>query len=67
MPYLTAMKQLDEDKDLSDDYSQELNEKIKRAQERIIHLRYNYYRKKSVLIIIILIITVVFSIYHYLM
>ena len=53
---LTAMKQLDEDKDLSDDYSEELNEKINRAQERIIHLRYNYYRKKSALIIIILLI-----------
>ncbi|CUH93179.1 anti-sigma factor family protein [Herbinix luporum] len=63
---LTAMKQLDEDKDLSDDYSEELNEKINRAQERIIHLRYNYYRKKSALIIIILLITVVFSMYYYL-
>lgn len=55
---LTAMKQLDEDKNLSDDYSQELKEKIEHTQERIIHLRYNYYRKKGVLFLIILFMAV---------
>ncbi|HHT89313.1 MAG TPA: zf-HC2 domain-containing protein [Clostridiales bacterium] len=64
---LTAMKQLDEDKNLSDDYSQELKEKIEHTQERIIHLRYNYYRKKGVLFLIILFMAVFFSLYHYLM
>lgn len=64
---LTAMKQLDEDKNLSDDYSQELKEKIEHTQERIIHLRYNYYRKKGVLFLIILFMAEFFSLYHYLM
>lgn len=64
---LTAMKQLDEDKNLSDDFSQELNEKIVRTQERIIHLKYNYYRKKGVLVMTILLISIFFSLYHYIM
>jgi len=62
---LTAMKQLDEDKNLSDDFSQELREKIEQAQERIIHLRYNYYRKKGILVTIIFLLAVYFSIRHY--
>lgn len=62
---LTAMKQLDEDRNLSDDFSQELREKIDRSQERIIHLRYNYYRKKGVLMMILFLLTVFFSFYHY--
>jgi len=62
---LTAMKQLDEDKDLSDDFSQELKEKIEQTQERIIHQRYNYYRKKGVLITIIILTAAFFSIRHY--
>lgn len=63
---LTAMKQLDEDKNLSDDFNQELKEKLVRSQERIIHLRYNYYRKKGALFVIIISLTVFFSLYHYL-
>lgn len=62
---LTAMKQLDEDKNLSDDFNQELKEKIERTQERIIHLRYNYYRKKGVLITIIILIALFVSIQYY--
>ena len=62
---LTAMKQLDEDKHLSDDFNQELKEKLDRSQERIIHLRYNYYRKKGVMIMIVLLLTVFFSLHHY--
>lgn len=62
---LTAMKQLDEDKNLSNDFSQELKERIERSQERIIHLRYNYYRKKGVLFVLIITVTVFFSLYHY--
>lgn len=62
---LTAMKQLDEDKNLSDDFSQELKEKIERTQERIIHLRYNYYRKKGVMVTIIILLAIFFSIQHY--
>lgn len=62
---LTAMKQLDEDKNLSDDFSQELKEKIERTQEKIIHLRYNYYRKKGVLTTIIILLAIFFSVQHY--
>ena len=64
---LTAMKQLDEDKNLSDDFNHELKEKIERSQERIIHLRYNYYRKKGILIFVMIFLTVFFSIQHYFM
>lgn len=64
---LTAMKQLDEDKNLSGDYSQELKEKIEHTRERIIHLRYNYYRKKGALFLIIVLLAVFLSLYHYFM
>lgn len=62
---LTAMKQLDEDKNLSNDFSRDLEDKLERSQERIIHLRYNYYRKIGVMIMIIFLFTVMFSLYHY--
>lgn len=62
---LTAMKQLDEDKNLSNDFNQELRDKIERSQERIIHLKYNYFRKKGVLFVIIILVTAFFSLYHY--
>lgn len=61
---LTAMKQLDEDRNLSNDFHQELKEKLERSQERIIHLRYNYYRKKGVLFVIIILVTAFFSLYY---
>lgn len=59
---LTAMKQLDEDKDLSDDYSVELNAKLEKLQEKIIHMKYTYYRKKGILVFIILFMAFLFSI-----
>ncbi|MDF2538261.1 MAG: hypothetical protein K0S76_1282 [Herbinix sp.] len=58
---LTAMKQLDEDKNLSDDFSMELTAKLDREQEKIIHIKYTYYRKKGVLILIILVIAFFFG------
>jgi hypothetical protein len=51
---LTAMKQLDEDKILYDDFSMELSAKLERAQEKIIHAKFAYYRKKGALLLIIL-------------
>lgn len=59
---LTAMKQLDEDKNLSDDYGSELAIKLEKAQEKIIHEKFKYYRKKSALVLIILLIAIFFSI-----
>ncbi len=47
---LTAMKQLDEDKNVSGDFEHELAHKLEKAHERIIHVKYTYYRKKTVLI-----------------
>jgi hypothetical protein len=51
---LTAMKQLDEDKDLSNDFGLELSQKIARAQEKIIHVKYTYYRKIAVFILVVI-------------
>jgi hypothetical protein len=46
---LTAMRQLDEDKNLSDDFGLELSQKLERSLERVIHAKYTYLRKKSIL------------------
>ena len=62
---LTAMKQLDEDQNLSDDFSLELSEKLERDQEKIIHAKFLYYRKRGVMIVIILLLTTFFSLQHY--
>ena len=62
---LTAMKQLDEDKNLSDDFSLELSEKLEREQEKIVHAKFLYYRKKGIMIVIILLLTTFFSLQHY--
>lgn len=59
---LTAMKQLDEDQDLSDDYNVELNAKLEKEQEKIIHAKYTYYRKKGILVFIILFVAFLFCI-----
>lgn len=53
---LTAMKQLDEDKNLSDDFRLELSGKMKRARDKILHVKYTYYRKISILIMIMMLI-----------
>jgi hypothetical protein len=58
---LTAMKQLNEDKNLSDNYVLELSQKIERAQERIIHVKYTYYRKKAILFISIFLVAILIS------
>lgn len=51
---LTAMRQLDEDKNLSVNYKDELSNKLKRAQDKIVHIRYAHYRKITLLIIFML-------------
>ena len=58
---LTAMKQLDEDKSLSSDYKHDLEMKLNEAQEKIVHAKYTYYRKKAVLILIITAIAFTFN------
>ena len=61
---LTAMKQLDENKDLSEDYSADLNAKLYKAQEKIIHEKFTFYRKKGILFLIILLMGFIFSFEH---
>lgn len=58
---LTAMKQLDEDRNLSEDYSMELSAKLDREQERIIHIKFTRYRKRGILIFIILLLAFIIN------
>ncbi len=58
---LTAMRQLDEDKTLTSDFNQELNEKLEQAKERIVHARFTYFRKKIILILTILFLALFIS------
>lgn len=53
---LTAMKQLDEDKNLSEDFRLELSGKMNRAQDKILHAKYTYYRKYTILILIMILV-----------
>ncbi|MBP1756219.1 MAG: hypothetical protein H6Q59_2617 [Firmicutes bacterium] len=59
---LTAMKQLDEDKNLSSDFGMELDQKLERAKERIFRAKFTYYRKKIILFLTIIILAFIFSI-----
>ncbi len=59
---LTAMKQLDEDKNISSDFGRELNEKLERTRERIFHAKFTYYRKKVILVLTILVVAFFLSI-----
>ncbi len=58
---LTAMKQLDEDKNLSSNYSMELSEKLEKSREKVIHAKYTYYRKKVMLILTMIFLAILFS------
>lgn len=60
---LTAMKQLDEDKQLSDDFNQDLANKLESAHEKVMHVKFTYYRKKGILIMIVLLVAVFLSMY----
>jgi hypothetical protein len=62
---LTAMKQLDEDRNLSADYNQELEDKLHRSQERIVHVKYVYYRKKGILIFLFILLAAFFGLKDY--
>jgi hypothetical protein len=59
---LTAMKQLDEDKNISSDFGQELNEKLEWTKEKIFHAKFTYYRKKVILVLTILVVAFFLSI-----
>lgn len=59
---LTAMKQLDEDKNLSSDFGIELDQKLERARERIFHEKFTYYRKKIILFFTMIVLAFIISI-----
>jgi hypothetical protein len=59
---LTAMRQLDEDKNLTSDFNLELNEKLEQARDKVIHARFTYYRKKVILLLTIIILAFFISI-----
>jgi len=55
---LTAMKQLDEDKNLNSNYSEELTEKLKQSSEKIFRAKYTYYKKKVILILTMIFVAI---------
>ncbi len=59
---LTAMKQLDEDKNLSSNFGLELDQKLERSRERILHVKFTYYRKKIILFLTIILLAFIISI-----
>lgn len=50
---ISGMKQLDEDKVLSNDFHQDLMNMIKRSEDRIFHYKFLHIRKRIVLIVLI--------------
>ena len=58
---LTAMRQLDEDKNLTSDFHKELKQKLEQSKEKIFHAKFTYYRKKVILLFTILLLAVFIS------
>lgn len=59
---LTAMKQLDEDDDLSTDFKKELHNKLKYSEEEIIREKIMHIKKRVVYVIVVCVIGIVSSI-----
>jgi hypothetical protein len=59
---LTAMKQLEDDKNLSSDFGLELDQKLEWSRERILHAKFTYYRKKIIMFLTIIILAFILSI-----
>ncbi len=55
---LAGMKQLDEDRELSNNFNQDLMDLLKLSEERIIHDKFLHIRKRIILIILISIVAV---------
>ncbi|BCJ95212.1 hypothetical protein acsn021_27810 [Anaerocolumna cellulosilytica] len=58
---LAGMKQLDDDKELSNDFHQDFMDLIRLSEERIIHQKFLHIRKRIVLIILISLVAVASS------
>jgi len=59
---LTAMKQLDEEKNLSNDYHIELLDKIQHAEDKIVHSKFVKIRKRILFFLTIVIVGIVSSV-----
>lgn len=59
---LSGMRQLDNDKELSNDFHQDFMDLIKLSEERIIHQKFLHIRKRIVLIILISVVAVASSV-----
>lgn len=59
---LAGMKQLDEDKELSNDFHQDLVNILRQTDERIIHFKFLHIRKRIILIILIAIVAIISSV-----
>lgn len=59
---LTSMKQLDEEKDMSSDYHEDLMNRLKESEERIIHHKFVHIRKRIVLSVIISFMAIISSV-----
>lgn len=58
---LARMKQLDEDKELSNNFHQDLMDILRLAEDRIIHDKFLHIRKRIILIIVITLVAIVSS------
>jgi hypothetical protein len=58
---LAGMKQLDEDKELSTNFNQDLKDLLSLSEDRIIHNKFLHIRKRIVLIILITLVAIVSS------
>lgn len=58
---LSSMKQLDEDKELSNDFHQDLMDLLTQSEERILHEKLLHIRKRIALIVMITIVAVISS------
>jgi hypothetical protein len=59
---LAGMKQLDEDKELSNDFHQDLMNILRQTDERIIHFKFLHIRKRIILIILISLVAIISSV-----
>lgn len=58
---LAGMKQLDEDRELSANFNQDLKDLLERSEDRIIHEKFLHIRKRIVLIILIALVAIISS------
>ncbi|MFV0342293.1 MAG: anti-sigma factor family protein [Anaerocolumna sp.] len=58
---LSGMKQLDDDKEISDNFHKDFTELLRLSEERVVHNRFVHIRKRIVLVVLISIVAIVSS------